>query len=305
MLGGVRWLVLLCLAGCVRDHYRYIDLPLPPDQATAEIEHEAARAGLAFVRSGEDCGAVHCDRANVSLWRDTRWTSYWLVPHGSGSRLEIQYSNEHALVLTPELAARAIHEVVPQPYEPEWADWLDLDFELSGGVERDPRAGFGWRTNFVGQLGPRLARWGQLGDDARISHSVSLLAGGGLAVASTGASALAELTLSFDRQALVEPMPGEHIPMGPRDALDFTIAGRFADDSRSGIEGAITLRRVGLGGITARAGYLWGPGGGATASLGVRILDPWRAYIAALGIGFVVGCVYGLMHPPSITVSGG
>jgi hypothetical protein len=280
----------------------------------AQIKAEAAQAGGAAVEEATPCGALICEPNNFALWRGTRWTSFFVGPRGDGTRVEIAGSSERALVLTPLLANATLTEVRTRAYEPGWDDHLVTDFELSGEVESDPVARVGWRTNFIGQVGARLARWGQLGDDPRTSHSVSILAGPGIVASTTGPSLIAELTVSFDRQRLVEPIAGQRLAVGPRDALDISFAGRFLDNqqdqgatsvSRNGVEVALTARRVGLGGITMRAGYLWGPGGGKTLAIGVRALDSWRAYIAALGVGFVAGLVMGLTHPDAIMVSGG
>jgi hypothetical protein len=309
----VRALALVCLVGCLGRHFRYIDLPLPPEQAKAEIKADAAGAELAVVDGKTPCeGAPFCDDNNLQLWRGTERTEFLLAPRGTGSRLEIVAGNG-PLVLTPGLSRRPVTELHPRG-EAGWADRFVFDYELSAQVERDPRVGLGWRTNFIGQAGGRVLRWGELGDAARTGYSMSILAGPGLTIASTGPSLLPELTLEFDRQSLVSPMPGEHLPMGPRDAIDLSIAGRFLDDEqpvngshtyRNGIEGALTVRRVGLGGVTMRAGYLFGPGGGKTYAIGVRAVDPWHGLLATLAVAGVAIVVLAVTHPPTINPSGG
>ncbi len=305
----MRWLAVLSLAGCLGRHFRYIDIPLPPDQAKAEIAADAAGAGLAVVDGKLPCeGALFCDDANFRLSRGEQSTDFLVQPHGAGTRVEIVQWGDGPLVLTPGLSRRPVTELHPRG-EPGWADRFVFDYEVSAQVERDPRIGLGWRANFVGQAGARVLRWGQLGDVARTGYSMSILGGPGIVLSSTGPSLLPELTLEFDRQALVSPMRGEHLPMGPRDAIDLTVAGRFFDDEqsvngslthRNGIEGALTVRRVGLGGITMRAGYLWGPGGGRTYAIGVRALDPWHAVIASLAVAGIAVVVLAVTHPPSI-----
>jgi hypothetical protein len=310
----VRALVLVCLVGCLGRHFRYIDLPLPPDQAKAEIKADAADAELAVVDGKTPCeGALFCDDNNLQLWRGTERTEFLLAPRGAGSRLEIVQWGEGPLVLTPGLSRRPVTELHPRG-EAGWADRFVFDYEVSAQVERDPRIGLGWRTNFIGQAGVRVLRWGELGDAARTGYSMSILAGPGIAIASTGPSLLPELTLEFDRQSLVSPMPGEHLPMGPRDAIDLSIAGRFLDDEqgapgslthRNGIEGALTVRRVGLGGVTMRAGFLFGPGGGKTYAIGVRAIDPWHALWATIAVAGIAVVVLAVTHPDPIEPSKG
>jgi hypothetical protein len=136
------------------------------------------------------------------------------------------------------------------------------------------------------------------------------MGGGGVTFSGTGLALMPELTLSIDRQPMIEPLRGMRVPVGPRYALDLTVAGIFFDDQhgdsgispvtyRHGLELALTARRPGLGGISARIGQLWGPGGGHTAMIALRPLKPYHALYAAIGVA-IAGILYELAaHTPS------
>jgi hypothetical protein len=303
------------VAGCLPPKVSYVDFPLPPEQAKPQLERDARAAGIDV--AAPTCLVVVCDPATWQLRMGTRWSLLYLAPHGAGSRVQIlDYDYETArdrkpVLLPPSLAAQPVHELKPDPEEDGWSDRFVEDFEVSAGVERDPRVGLDWRMIIAGQVGARLARWGELGDTPHHGYSMALMAGGGISLTGTGPALMPELTLSFDRQPLVEPFAGMRVPEGRRYALDFTVAGVFLDDEhevepgagytyRNGLELAVTLREPGLGGITARVGHLWGPDGGTTALVALRPFKPMHAVYAAIAIA-LGGIVYlAATHPPSL-----